>query len=72
MAAEKDKNYRPSDKEPFMNERQREYFRQKLLDWKEDILKDLASIPLKLAEVGDRQSKLRRGGNGNGARAEED
>ena len=40
MPAEKDKNYRPSDKEPFMNERQREYFRQKLLDWKEDILKE--------------------------------
>ena len=34
------KNYRPSDKEPFMNERQREYFRQKLLAWKEDILKE--------------------------------
>ena len=33
-------NYRPSDKEPFMNERQREYFRKKLLDWKEDILKE--------------------------------
>ena len=25
----KTKNYRPADKEPFMNERQREYFRQK-------------------------------------------
>ena len=35
-----DKDYRPSDKEPFMNERQREYFRQKLLDWKDDILKE--------------------------------
>ena len=35
-----DKNYRPSDKEPFMNERQREYFRRKLLDWKDDILKE--------------------------------
>ena len=32
--------YRPSDKEPFMNERQREYFRLKLLDWREDILKE--------------------------------
>ena len=32
--------YRPSDKEPFMSERQREYFRKKLLDWKEDILKE--------------------------------
>ena len=34
------KSYRPTDKEPFMNERQREYFRQKLLVWKEDILKE--------------------------------
>jgi DnaK suppressor protein len=32
--------YRPSDKEPFMNERQREYFRFKLMDWREDILKE--------------------------------
>src|ERR1700680_2317449 len=32
--------YRPTDKEPFMNERQREYFRLKLLDWREDILKE--------------------------------
>ena len=30
----------PSDKEPFMNERQREYFRLKLLNWREDILKE--------------------------------
>jgi DnaK suppressor protein len=34
------KNYRPTDKEPFMNERQREYFRAKLLAWREDILKE--------------------------------
>jgi DnaK suppressor protein len=32
--------YRPTDKEPFMNERQQEYFRQKLLVWKEDIRKE--------------------------------
>ena len=36
----KTKNYRPSDKEPFMNERQREYFRAKLLTWREYILKE--------------------------------
>jgi len=36
----KTKNYRPSDKEPFMNERQRDYFRAKLLSWREDILKE--------------------------------
>ena len=34
------KFYRPNEKEPFMNERQREYFRLKLLDWREDILKE--------------------------------
>ena len=34
-----DKIYRPTDREPFMNQRQREYFRLKLLDWREDILK---------------------------------
>lgn len=33
-------DYRPSDAEPFMNERQRAYFRQKLVRWKEDILKE--------------------------------
>jgi len=32
-------DYRPSDDEPFMNERQRVYFRQKLLSWKEEILR---------------------------------
>ena len=35
-----DKNYRPNDEEPFMNERQVEYFRQKLLLWKDDILRE--------------------------------
>src|ERR1700674_1601117 len=34
------KTYQPTDKEPFMNERQRQYFRAKLLAWKEDILKE--------------------------------
>jgi DnaK suppressor protein len=33
-------DYRPVDSEPFMNERQREYFRKKLLSWKDDILKE--------------------------------
>lgn len=32
--------YRPSDDEPFMNPRQLEYFKQKLLDWKEEILRE--------------------------------
>jgi len=33
-------DYKPSDDEPFMNERQLAYFRQKLLNWKDDILKE--------------------------------
>jgi DnaK suppressor protein len=37
---DKNKPYRPSEKEPFMNARQREYFREKLLAWREDILKE--------------------------------
>jgi DnaK suppressor protein len=33
-------SYRPNEDEEFMNERQREYFRKKLLKWKEDILRE--------------------------------
>src|SRR5436305_14250654 len=40
MSGHNGKHYRPTDKEPFMNERQREYFRERLLVWKEDILKE--------------------------------
>jgi len=32
--------YRPSEDEPFMNERQLEYFRNKLLIWKDEILRE--------------------------------
>ena len=35
-----DAAYVPSDDEVFMNERQREYFRKKLLAWKDDILRE--------------------------------
>jgi len=33
-------SYRPTDDEPFMNDRQREYFRRKLMAWKDDILRE--------------------------------
>ena len=33
-------SYRPSDDEPFMNERQLEYFKGKLNEWKEEILRE--------------------------------
>lgn len=31
--------YRPSEDEPFMNERQRAYFRKRLMDWKSELLR---------------------------------
>lgn len=41
--------YRPSDDEPFMNQRQQEYFRRKLLDWKEEIQRE-AKITLEILQ----------------------
>jgi DnaK suppressor protein len=40
MATELPHGYRPSDDEPFMNERQREYFRRKLWRWRDEILRE--------------------------------
>jgi DnaK suppressor protein len=40
MGIELPSGYKPSDSEAFMNERQREYFRRKLLRWKDDILRE--------------------------------
>jgi DnaK suppressor protein len=52
------KTYKPSDKEPFMNERQREYFRQKLLIWREDILKEAKETLLHLQEENQNHPDL--------------
>jgi DnaK suppressor protein len=53
--------YRPHEDEPFMNDRQREYFRQKLLAWKEEILAESRSTienlqhdTVALADLADR------------------
>ena len=40
MSGSEIKEYRPSDDEPFMNDRQKEYFRRKLIDWKQDIIRE--------------------------------
>lgn len=54
-------DYRPSDDEPFMNERHRIYFRGKLLAWKEEILRQtretlqgMTSEPTQHADLADR------------------
>jgi DnaK suppressor protein len=56
-------DYRPSDDEPFMNARQVEYFRQKLVNWKEEILREshdtlvtLQNESLREPDVNDRAS----------------
>ena len=38
MTVDIEETYKPSEDEPFMCDRQREYFRRKLLAWREDIL----------------------------------
>ena len=54
----KTKAYRPSDKEPFMNERQRDYFRLRLLSWREDILKEAKETLLHLQEENQNHPDL--------------
>ncbi len=57
------RNYRPGDAEPFMNSAQLAYFRKKLTDWKEDILREshdtlvtLQNESLREPDVTDRAS----------------
>ena len=49
------KNYRPSDNEPFMNAKQREYFRQRLQRWRNELLHD-TSLTLQNLQEGSLQS----------------
>ncbi len=42
--------YRPTDDEPFMNDRQKEYFRLKLLRWRDEILREAKQTLLHLQE----------------------
>ena len=48
--------YRPSDSEPFMNERQKEYFRAKLLTWKGDLLREARLSTASLTISPDEQA----------------
>ena len=56
--------YTPAEDEPFMNDRQLEYFRKKLTDWKNDILEDsrdtiegLQDSTRNIPDVNDRASE---------------
>jgi DnaK suppressor protein len=57
-------DYRPAEDEPFMNERQLEYFRRKLLAWKAELLSDsrdtiegLQAATRNIPDVTDRASE---------------
>jgi DnaK suppressor protein len=43
-------DYRPQDDEPFMNPMQREYFRQKLLGWKDELMRETSETLMHLQE----------------------
>ncbi|CAH0141752.1 RNA polymerase-binding protein DksA [Roseomonas sp. CECT 9278] len=45
-------DYRPSDSEEFMNPVQLEYFRQKLLRWRQDLLREAGETLSSLSEGG--------------------
>ena len=50
MSGALDQVYVPSEDEPFMNERQRKYFQEKLLKWKQDILRESKETLLALQD----------------------
>ena len=51
-------DYRPSDNEEFMNPLQVEYFRQKLLRWRVDLLKEADGTLASLSEGGIHESDI--------------
>ena len=44
------RDYHPTEKEPFMNSRQREYFRRKLVTWREQLLRESNDTLIHLQE----------------------
>lgn len=51
-------DYRPSDTEEYMNARQLEYFRQKLLKWRGDLLKEAGDTLASLGQGGITEADL--------------
>jgi DnaK suppressor protein len=51
-------DYAPSDSEEFMNPRQLEYFRQKLLHWRADLLREANGTLASLSEGGIHEADI--------------
>jgi DnaK suppressor protein len=52
------KVYRPTEDEPYMNEQQREYFRRKLLAWRDEILRGSSQTLRQLKEEDNRLADM--------------
>jgi DnaK suppressor protein len=52
------KEYRPTEDEPYMNEQQREYFRRKLLAWRDEILRGSSQTLRQLKEEDNRLADM--------------
>ena len=50
MKAKSETTYRPSENEPYMNGRQRQYFRDKLMRWREDLLAESRETVAKMIQ----------------------
>tara|TARA_Y100000817_G_C16540238_1_gene404146 strand:+ start:199 stop:615 length:417 start_codon:yes stop_codon:yes gene_type:complete len=50
------KNYKPTQKEKFMNSKMKEYFRLKLINWKKELLKE-SSLTLNNLQNDENRSK---------------
>lgn len=52
------KGYKPSEKEPYMNKQQQEYFRQKLVKWRDELLAESQETIDNLKEENWREPDL--------------
>ncbi len=50
MKEKSEKGYRPSENEPYMTERQQQYFRDKLMRWREDLLVESRETVAKMSQ----------------------
>jgi DnaK suppressor protein len=51
-------NYRPTEKEAFMNPKQLKYFRRKLLDWRDEILRESTQTLQNLQESNSHEPDI--------------
>ena len=58
MATRLPKGYKPAGKEPFMNAKQREYFRRRLNSWREELVKDSTQTLQNLQEDSVSESDI--------------